>query len=74
MSIFEMCHQLPAMLSNRVFSVLVVTAKRGKDSFIVVQIPVDISNLTAVGSDSGPYPHCACLRSLYRLSTATVAT
>ena len=48
MSVFEMCHQLPALLSNRVFPVLVVTAKRGKHGFIVVQIPVDISNLTAV--------------------------
>ncbi len=33
------------MLSNRVFPVLVVTAKRGKHSFVVVQIPVDISDL-----------------------------
>ncbi len=56
MSIFEMCHELPAILSNRVFSVLVVTAKRGKDSFVVVQIPVDISNLTAVHIGSYP-PH-----------------
>ena len=40
-----MCHKLPAMLSNRVFPVLVVTAKRGKHSFVVVQIPVDISGL-----------------------------
>ena len=48
MSIFEMCHELPAMLSNRVFSVLVVTAKTANQSFIIVQIPVDISNLSAV--------------------------
>lgn len=48
MSIFEMCHKLPPMLSNRVFPVLVVTAKRGKQSLIVVQIPIDISNLAAV--------------------------
>lgn len=42
-----MCHQLPAMLSNRTFPVLVLTAKRGKHSFVVVQIPIDIRNLTA---------------------------
>ena len=35
------------MLSNRVFPVLVLTAKRGKHSFVVVQIPIDIRNLTA---------------------------
>ena len=48
MSIFEMCHKLPAFLSNREFPVLVVTAKRGKHAFVVVQIPVDISNLATV--------------------------
>ena len=51
MGIFEMCHQLPAILSNRVFPVLVVTARRGDNASIVVQIPVEISNLRAVGSD-----------------------
>lgn len=51
MSIFEMCHELPAMLSNRCFPVLIVTAKRGGNSFVVVQIPVDISNLNAVQSN-----------------------
>ena len=48
MSIFEMCHKLPAFLSNRTFPVLVITAKRGQHSMIVTQTPVDISNLTAV--------------------------
>ncbi len=40
-----MCHELPAMLSNRVFPVLVVTAKKGRHAFLVVQIPVNISGL-----------------------------
>ncbi|KAL6716278.1 hypothetical protein ACLMJK_005844 [Lecanora helva] len=53
MSIFEMCHALPAMLSNRIFSVVVVTAKAGDQSFITVQIPVDISNLTAAFYSNG---------------------
>ncbi len=42
-----MCHKLPAVLSNRVFPVLVLTAKRGKHAFVVVQIPIDIRNLAA---------------------------
>lgn len=48
-----MCHELPAILSNRVFPVLIVTAKRGKHSFVVVQIPIDIHNLTASMYSSG---------------------
>lgn len=48
-----MGHELPAMLSNRVFPVLVVTAKRGKHSFVVVQIPVDISSLTVAMYSNG---------------------
>ena len=48
MSIREMCHKLPWPLQNRVFSVLVITAKGPrKHSFIVVQMPVDISNVTS---------------------------
>ena len=48
-----MGHELPAMLSNRVFPVLVVTAKRGKHAFVVVQIPVDISGLTVAMYSNG---------------------
>ena len=54
MGVFEMCHQLPALLSNRIFPVVIVTAKRGKHGFIVVQMPVDISNLTAVQTTPNP--------------------
>lgn len=57
MSIHEMGHELPAMLSNRVFPVLVVTAKRGKHSFVVVQIPVDISGLTVAMYSNGRNLH-----------------
>lgn len=53
MSIYEMCHKLPAMLSNRVFPVLVLTAKRGKHAFVVVQIPVDVSGLTGAMYSNG---------------------
>ena len=45
------------MLSNRVFPVLVVTAKRGKHSFVVVQIPVDISDLSVAMYSSGRNLH-----------------
>ena len=48
-----MCHELPAMLSNRVFPVLILTAKRGKHAFIIVQIPVDVSGLTAAMYSNG---------------------
>ena len=48
-----MCHKLPAMLANRVFPVLVLTAKRGRHAFIVVQIPVDVSSLTAAMYSNG---------------------
>ena len=41
------------MLSNRVFPVLVVTAKKGKHSFIIVQIPVDISGLETAMYSNG---------------------
>ena len=52
-----MCHKLPSMLSNRVFPVLVVAAKRGKHSFVVVQIPVDISGLTGAMYSNGRNIH-----------------
>ncbi|KAI4733291.1 hypothetical protein E4T50_16150 [Aureobasidium sp. EXF-12298] len=48
LSIFEMCHHIPPPLDNRAFPVLVVTARSAgpKDpSFLVVQIPVDITKL-----------------------------
>jgi hypothetical protein len=48
-----MGHQLPAMLSNRVFPVLVLTAKRGRHSFVVVQIPIDIRDLTSAFYSNG---------------------
>ncbi|KAF4534825.1 hypothetical protein BFW01_g125 [Lasiodiplodia theobromae] len=44
MSVYEMCHQMPPPLTNRVFPVVVVTAKTSPDSFVVVQIPVDLTD------------------------------
>jgi hypothetical protein len=43
-----MCHHIPPPLDNRVFPVVVVTARSAgpkNPSFLVVQIPVDISKL-----------------------------
>lgn len=40
-----MYHKLPAPLSPRIFPELVVTAKTGSSSFIVVQIPVNIQSV-----------------------------
>lgn len=48
MNIFEMAHKIPPPLGNRVFPVLVVKAKnttKTPHSFIVVQFPVEITNL-----------------------------
>ncbi|GME32589.1 hypothetical protein GTA08_BOTSDO03026 [Neofusicoccum parvum] len=44
MKAYEMCHQMPPPLTNRVFPVLIITAKTGADSFVVAQIPVDLSD------------------------------
>lgn len=43
-SVMEMCHKIPPPLNNRVFTVLVITAKRERE-FIVVQIPVSPEGL-----------------------------
>lgn len=48
---------IKAMLSNRVFPVLVITAKTGRMSFIVVQIPVDISILAVAMYSNGRNLH-----------------
>ncbi|KAL9612870.1 MAG: hypothetical protein Q9167_002554 [Letrouitia subvulpina] len=45
MTIYEMCHKLPFPLSPRVFPVLVITAKTGRDGFVVVQLPVNVESL-----------------------------
>lgn len=35
---------MPPPLTNRVFPVVIITAKTGADSFVVVQIPVDLQD------------------------------
>jgi len=48
MSIYEMAHKVPPPLNNRVFSVVVITARSSGDPsiFFVVQIPVDVSGVS----------------------------
>jgi len=48
-----MCHELPVILLNRVFPVLVLVAKTGPHDFIVVQTPVDIRNVGAAMYSNG---------------------
>ncbi|KAL9091696.1 MAG: hypothetical protein Q9165_004772 [Trypethelium subeluteriae] len=61
MYIIEMCHHIPPPLSNRVFSVLVVTAfisnrtSPNLPAFIDVQIPVDISELQEAMYSNGKH-------------------
>lgn len=47
MGIVEMAHKIPPPLNNRVFSVLILTARStsSPQSFLVIQIPVNISKL-----------------------------
>lgn len=61
MNVMEMCHQLPFPMDKRVFSVLVITAKREQE-FVVVQIPVDTTNLpgTKYKGDSKFTPGMYC--------------
>ena len=40
-----MCHELPFPLLPRVFPLLVVTAKTGRTSSLIIQIPVDLTTL-----------------------------
>lgn len=44
MSVYEMCHHIPFPCLNRVFAVLVITAKTSEHDFIVVQIPVNTAD------------------------------
>lgn len=51
--VYEMAHKLPPPLLPRVFCVLLVTAKTGKDGFIIVQIPVNLQSLPESYYSSG---------------------
>ena len=48
-----MAHKLPPPLQPRVFPVLVVTAKTGRDGFIIVQIPINLQSLPESFYSSG---------------------
>lgn len=53
MELYEMLHDLPAPLEHRAFSTLVVSAKTGADSFVVAQVPVDISKVQTAMYSNG---------------------
>jgi len=52
-AVYEMCHHIPSPLENRVFPTLVVRAKTGVDSFVVAQIPVELSQVAESMYSSG---------------------
>lgn len=60
MALMEMVHHIPPPLNDRVFPVLVITAKHtSNQKFLVIQIPVDTTGMPrakySVGSQSGKY-------------------
>jgi len=48
-----MCHRIPSPLENRVFSTLVVRGKDSPFSFVVAQIPVNLSKVPAALYSTG---------------------
>lgn len=53
LEIYEMCHQIPGPLQNRVFSTLITRGFTRGGAFIVVQIPVDIRKLPSALYSNG---------------------
>ncbi|KAL1643496.1 hypothetical protein SLS58_004856 [Diplodia intermedia] len=43
MDVYEMCHNPSALITNRAFPVVVITAKTDSEGFVVIQIPVNLS-------------------------------
>lgn len=55
-----MCHKIPPPLNNRVFSVVVITARSiFTEAFLVVQIPVDITKVPAALYSNGRHKQAA---------------
>jgi hypothetical protein len=54
MTVYEMAHNIHFPLNNRVFSTLILTA-RDSDSFIVVQVPVDVSAVPSAKYATGKH-------------------
>jgi len=51
--VYEMCHHIPTPLYNRTFPTLVVTGKDTAESFVVAQIPVDLTAVHAALYSTG---------------------
>ena len=53
--VMEMCHHVPFPLLNRVFAVVVVTGRKTGKELVVVQIPIDLSRISAARYSSGAH-------------------
>jgi len=53
--VMEMCHHIPFPLLNRVFAVIVVTGRKIGKELVVVQIPVDLSHISAARYSNGAH-------------------
>jgi len=53
--VMEMCHHIPFPLLNRVFAVVVVTGRKTSKELVVVQIPIDLSRISAARYSSGAH-------------------
>lgn len=64
--IMEMCHHIPFPLLNRVFAVVVVTGRKTGEELVVVQIPVDLSRISAARYSSGAHKKDSSLQGRQR--------
>ncbi len=55
LGVYEMCHAIPPPLMPRCFCVLVATASTGKDEFVAVTVPVDLTGAGTDGESVGFY-------------------
>jgi len=64
--VMEMCHRIPFPLFNRVFAVVVVTGRKTGKELVVVQIPVDLSRISAARYSSGAHKKDSSLQGRQR--------
>jgi hypothetical protein len=66
--VMEMCHHIPFPLLNRVFAVIVVTGRKTGKELVVVQIPVDLSRISAARYSSGAHKKDSSLQARQKKS------
>jgi len=64
--VMEMCYHIPFPLLNRVFAVVVVTGRKTGKELVVVQIPVDLSRISAARYSSGAHKKDSSLQGKQR--------